>query len=103
MTALPVMLPRHRPLGRADHAALVLLREVRAESWQAEDAARELLVRLGHDRLLLQLLRARVARRLLGRHSRYDLRASATLAVALELLGGDAVVPSQRQAGSHAL
>lgn len=102
MTALPVILRHPRPLSRRDRAALLLLREVRSESWEPQLAGQELLDRLGPDRLLLELLRARVARRLLGRPSRTDLRASATLTVALELLAADTGVPSQRQGGSHA-
>lgn len=102
MTALPVMLPHSRPLSRRDRAALLLLREVRSESWEPQLAARELLARLGPDRLLLELLRARVARRLLARPSLTDLRASETLTTALGLLTDEATAPSQRQGGSHA-
>lgn len=98
MTAITLAHPRPRPRNRLDHASVVLLRSVMAENWQAERAGRDLLRRLHDDRRTLELLRARVARALLGRPTRIAQRAAATVDCALSALAEDrpAGIPQQR-------
>lgn len=68
---------------RLAHAAAVLLQVVKARGWRAETAAQDLRARLDDDRALLRLLNARVSRAMLVRATETDVRAHATLALAL--------------------
>jgi hypothetical protein len=76
----PVHLTRPTRLA---YAAAVLLRVVTARGWCAETAARDLRARLRDDRNLLRLLQARVSRAMLERPTATDVRAHATLELAL--------------------
>lgn len=104
MSVLPVDYPRARPRNRIDHASVVLLRTVMAADWHPEVAARELLRRLGHDRLVLELLRGRVARAMLRRSTQTDVRASTTIRHAMNLLDErvEPAVPAQRKGAADA-
>jgi hypothetical protein len=68
---------------RLDQALLALLRVTEVRGWAPEEAARHLRMRLNDDRVLLHLLRARVAHAMLERPTRTDERAFATLECAL--------------------
>jgi hypothetical protein len=102
------MLPTSRRTLRAagptrlDQAVVALLRVVMVRGWGPEEAARDLRTRLDDDRLLLHLLRARVAHAMLERPTRTDERAFATLDCAL---GGPARPPERgrlpRQRRAH--
>lgn len=88
---------------RLDQAALVLTRVVMVRGWCPEEAARQLRARLDDDRLLLHLLRARVASAMLHRPTGTDERAFATLECALDAQGQSAHtegarLPRQRRA-----
>lgn len=92
MSIVHVAHPRPRHHSRLDQASVSLLKVVMADDWQPEAAGRALLERIHDDRHLLALLRARVARAMLGRATTTDLRAAATLDRALGLLGDPAAV-----------
>jgi hypothetical protein len=62
---------------------VALLRVVRVRNWGPEEAALHLRARLDDDRMLLHLLRARVAQAMLERPTHTDERAVATLECAL--------------------
>jgi hypothetical protein len=92
-----------RPAGpsRLDQAVVALLRVVMVRNWGPEEAAQNLRARLDDDRLLLHLLRARVAHAMLDRPTRTDERAFATLEHALDGPGrptDTAGLPRQRGA-----
>lgn len=105
MSSAHVAYHRPRPRSRLDQASLVLLQAVRVDDWRADAAGRQLLVRVHGDRRVLELLRARVARAMLTRPTRTDLRASATLASAMSLLAAPlptvSKVPAQRSGAAH--
>ena len=78
---------------------VALLRVVRVRNWGPEEAALHLRARLDDDRVLLSLLRARVAHAMLDRPTRTDERAFATLECALDGPGRPADIarlPRQR-------
>lgn len=104
MSSLSVTYPRPRHRSRLDQASIFLLKAVMVDDWGPDAAGRELLGRLHDDRRLLELLRARVARAMLGRTTGTDLRAAATLERALGLLAEAAsiTVPAQRTGGADA-
>ena len=93
---------RPRLRSRLDRASLVLLQATRVDDWRAEAAGRQLLARVQGDRRVLELLRARVARAMLTRPTRTDLRAAATLESAMGMLrlpepAGPPSMPAQRR------
>jgi hypothetical protein len=94
--------PRTRHDTPLDNASRVLLRSVMTDSWQPEEAARDLLRRLEGDSLMLRLLRARVSRALLTRPTRIAARAAATLDLALTEAADDAAATVPRQQHRHA-
>lgn len=104
MSVLPVDYPRARPRNRIDHASVVLLRIVMAAGWHPEQAGRDLLRRLGDDRLVLELLRGRVARAMLRRSTQTDVRASSTIRHAISMLDEREVprIPTQRTGAADA-
>lgn len=75
--------PRSRISRRVDQASVALLKAVMADDWRPEEAARDLLLLVHDDRRVLQLLRARVSRKLLERPTRIAERATLTLDHAL--------------------
>lgn len=89
-----------RPLSsrRVDQASVALLRSVMADGWAPEEAARGLLLQVGHDRRILRLLKARVSRVMLQRPTRIAERATLTLDLALSTPAEHraAPFPSQR-------
>ena len=92
-----------RPAGpsRLDQGVVALLRVVMVRNWGPEEAALHLRARLDDDRLLLHLLRARVAHAMLDRPTQTDERAFATLECALDGPGRPADggrFPRQRRA-----
>lgn len=107
MSSVHVAYHRPRLRSRLDHASLVLLQAIRVDDWHADRAGRQLLARVYGDRRVLELLRARVARAMLTRPTRTDLRAAATLDSAMSLLrlpesSAEPRVPAQRSGGAHA-
>jgi len=86
-----------------DQATIALLRAVMADSWRADQAADELLLRTRADSRLLRLVRARLSRSMLDRPTRIHQRAAVTVDKALtrarareaDLLGPVAAIPSQ--------
>lgn len=106
MSSAHVAYHRPRLRSRLDQASLVLLQAIRVDGWRADAAGRQLLARVHGDRRVLELLRARVARAMLARPTRTDLRAAATLESAIGLLrppewSGGPPVPPQRNGGTH--
>lgn len=83
MSIHAVAQPRSRISRRVDQASVVLLRAVMADHWRPDEAARELLRLVQDDRRVLQLLRARVSRKMLERPTRIAERATLTLDHAL--------------------
>jgi hypothetical protein len=105
MSSAHVAYHRPRPRSRLDQASLVLLQAIRVDDWRADAAGRQLLARVHGDRRVLELLRARVARAMLTRPTRTDLRAAATLESAMGLLRAPEParaprVPAQRGGGA---
>lgn len=80
---IPVAPVRTARQTRLAYAAAVLLRVVEASGGRAEIAARDLRAHLHDDRTLLRLLNARVSRAMLVRPTNTDVRAHATLELAL--------------------
>jgi hypothetical protein len=80
---------------------VALLRVVMVRNWAPEEAALHLRACLDDDRMLLHLLRARVAQAMLERPTHTDERAFATLECALGRQGAAARpgrLPRQRRA-----
>lgn len=77
----------HSPAARAggplDHAAVALLRLVMSDGWRVEPAGRALRAMVHGDARVLRVLQARVARAMLERPTRTDVRARATIEQAL--------------------
>lgn len=89
-------LPHQRPAeGRSslrpqvEDTAAELIHSVMAQDWSDEAAGQRVLDRARGDRHLLLVLRARIARRLIGRPSPIGERAVAALNVALDTVPED--------------
>ena len=88
--------PRQR--RRIDVALVELVRAVSYDDgWSQEDAAERMRTAVADDAAMLRLLKARVARALLARPTRMDLRAAAVLDLALAGLSG----PERRESGGR--
>lgn len=98
--ALPI---RPRGRSRVDQVTIALLRTVMADSWRADQAADQLLLRTRADSRLLRLVRARLSRSMLDRPTRIHQRATVTVDKALTRAraseaghhGTGAAIPSQ--------